>query len=311
MAAGGLAIALLVGAGARWYARARFGATDDVTVARVQTEINARFAETARSLALRLAHVSAAPDAVRAAARDSTAARQLFQVLDAEIPANAMGSAGITVYDASGAPLAWAGNVSDLPRDRIAAGGTMFAAPGSLGLRLVRVETIADPERPTGPPLASVVAEQLVEATTGSKSLADSFMLPTSIIEVAVRSRPGPAGLESSHAFAVRSPDGQVLAEAEVSREKLAEARNRLQGWTRASLLAIVGLTLLFCAAPILEMRRHATGRSPFLLATAAFVGLLVAARTVFWLATAVVPSPSAILSLELMLDGLLLLAGV
>ncbi len=311
MVVGGFTAAVIVGAGAAWYARARFGATDEVTVARVQRELNERFAGTARTLAIRVARVSVARDAIREATRDSTGARRLFQALDAEVPADAVGSAGVTVYDSTGVPLAWAGNVSDLPRDRMAETGTLFAAPGALGLRLVRVEALFDPDHPTGPRLATVVAEQLVEATAGSKSLADSFMLPTSTIEVAVRSRPGLSGARSPYTFGVRSPDGQMLVEAEVSPEKLADARASWRAWTRASLLAIVAVTLLLCGAPVLDRRRHATGRSAFLSATALLVGLLLAARVVLWLAASVFRDPSTALALELIPDALLLLAIV
>jgi signal transduction histidine kinase len=311
VAAAGLAAALLVGGSAWVYERVRFGATDEVTIARIQNELNERFAETARSLGARLARVVQARDAIRAATRDAGAVGRLFQILDGQLPSAFAGSAGITVYDAAGAPLAWAGNVTDLPRDRTAATG-LFAAPGSLGLRLVRVETLPDPDHPTGPPFASVVAEQLVEATTGgSRSLADSFTLPTSIIEVAVRSRPGAAEGGAAHAFAVRSPDGQILAEAEVSQEKLTAARERWHGWTRAALFGIAAITLLLCAAPLLDVRRRATRRTVFLSATAGFIALASGARICIGLGAAILRTPATTLAFELVPDALFLAAIV
>ncbi|PYR37503.1 MAG: hypothetical protein DMF90_06540 [Acidobacteria bacterium] len=312
MAVAGAVTALLVAAGAWWYERARFGATDEVATARVRTEVNRRFAQTAQSLGARLARVSLAREAIRSAARDTAAADRLFRILDDENPSDAGGSAGITVYDGSGAPLAWAGNVTDLARDRLAAPGVLFAAPGAPGLRLVRVEVLPDPDHPSGPPLASIAAEQLVEGTAiGSGSLADTFTLPTSIVDVVVRAHHGQAEAESSHAFAVRSPDGQVLAEAEVSPARLAEARQRFHALTRAWLLAVLIGTLLLAAGLILELRRHATRGPVFFLTTSGVLACLLAARLVFSTAAAVLQSPSTALALELIPNALLVAAVV
>ncbi len=52
--------------------------------------------------------------------------------------------------------------------------------------------------------------------------MSDTFRLPTSVVDVDVRATPGLAPPQPPFAFAIRSAEGQVLAEAEVSPADLA-----------------------------------------------------------------------------------------
>ena len=72
---------------------------------------------------------------IRAATRDPAAARNLFDALTAALPDEDGRRTGITVYDAKAArPVAWAGRVSDIPRERIDGPATLFVRPGLSGL---------------------------------------------------------------------------------------------------------------------------------------------------------------------------------
>ena len=152
--------------------------------------------------------------------------RALFESLALDVPDADSGVGGVTVYGSRGTPLAWAGRVSDMPRDRLTESSGQFVALDALGPRLVRVDPIADPERPTGPRLATIVAEQLVlERTDVEPSLSDSFRLPTSIVDVTLRAATGTPASAAPYAFAIRSAAGEVLAQAEVAPADLAARR--------------------------------------------------------------------------------------
>ena len=91
------------------------------------------------------ARVTASRTAIQLAQRDPATATQLFDVVSEALPAEQAGRTGITVYDTAGRPLAWAGRVLDLAKERIGGPAALFVAPGALGPRLVRVEPVVDP----------------------------------------------------------------------------------------------------------------------------------------------------------------------
>ena len=93
------------------------------------------------------------------------------------------GRSGITIYDGSAAPLAWAGRVSDLPRARIEGPPTLFVDVGALGPRLVRVQPLADQAAQSPSRLATVVAEYSLGSGV-PVGVADRFVLPTSLVPV-------------------------------------------------------------------------------------------------------------------------------
>ena len=81
---------------------------------------------------------------VRAGLRDELESpRRLFAAIDTLLDPAADGPA-LTIYGATGRPLAWAGRPSELPRDRVLDGANLFVAHAALGLRLVAVEPIAE-----------------------------------------------------------------------------------------------------------------------------------------------------------------------
>ncbi len=309
---GGLLAALIVGTSGWLVERSRLGTTDEAAVRRIQQELGRRFADTAEVLAARAARVRANPAAIAGASRDTAASRALFQTLASELTPDLAGSAGLTVFGARGAPLAWAGRVSDVPRDRIEGPGSLFVSLDPLGPRLVHVEPVPDPARPAGPPLAVIVAEQLVvERTDVASPASDTFRLPTSVVDVDLRATPGLAPPTPPYAFAITSASGAVLAEADVSPADLAAVRARWRAAIRASVIGVLALTLLFCAAPVLELRRYTARPGAFGAATLGLVGILIAGRAL--LRVAFDPLVSAVQAgpVELLPDALLLAALV
>src|SRR5580765_535200 len=111
----GVAAGLAVAAGGWSLERVRFGASNAEAIARVEAEIQQRFDASADSLGVIAARAAGQRDLIRAAPRDAGAAAQLFDALDAALTED-KGKTGVTVYDAAGTPLAWAGLVADLPR---------------------------------------------------------------------------------------------------------------------------------------------------------------------------------------------------
>jgi signal transduction histidine kinase len=305
-AALGVAAALLVGAGGAALERRHLGTTDEAGLARVRAELTDRFQSAARALTVRTEHVAAARETMRAAGHDNEQARRLFEILDAELRTAPAGSSGVTVLDGTGTPLAWVGEVTDLPRERIDGPRALFAAPDARGPRLVRIEPIADPDRPAGSRLATIVAEQRVDVNV-SPIAADRFVPPT--LAGGASGRAGPADRGLPQTFAIRSSDGETLVEAEVSPNAIAVARTQWRVRTRAAVLAVLTLTLLFCAAPFLDARRRAHRPRAFVGITAVLIALLLAARTLLWFASAPLIGSDFDAPLALLPNGLLLIA--
>ena len=309
---GGLVAALIVGAGGWLIGRSRLGTTDEAAVGRIQQELGRRFTDAADALAARAAHVRANPAAIAGASRDTAASRALFQALGSELTGDLTGSAGVTVFSTRGTPLAWAGRVSDLPRDRLEGPGSLFVSLDPMGPRLVRVEPVPDPARPTGPPLAFVVAEQLVvERTDVASPASDTFRLPTSVVDVDLRATPGLAPPTPPYSFAITSASGAVLAEADVSPADLAAVRARWRASIRAAVVSVLALALLLCAAPVLEVRRQTDRPGAFGAATLGLVAILSAGRMLLGAALDPLADPAVAGPVTLLPDALLLAALV
>jgi len=250
--AAGLAAAALVWATGRALERQRFGATDQIAVERIEAELTDRFTEGSDALTALAAPLVADGDLIAAAGRDSTAARELFSRLDALLPLGPDRDTGITVYGPSGAPVAWAGRVSDLPDERVTGPSALFVAPGALGPRLVRVEPVRSTNQAGARP-GSIVVEQLLGEVQVTPTFSDTFELSTSLAPVSLRARLGAPSSESPFTFVIPARDGQLLVEASVSATDLSNAR---QQWRRATLgaaILVVALALLIAAVPVLR----------------------------------------------------------
>jgi len=147
IAAGGVVAAIVVALGGWTLERARFGRSDTEALARVQAGLQRELDTIAGSLRSVAERVAAQGDAIRNASRDAAAATRLFDAVEAAIPAADAGRIGITVYDTLGMPLAWAGQVSELTRERLDSLPMLHVATGGPGPRLVRLEPIVDLQR--------------------------------------------------------------------------------------------------------------------------------------------------------------------
>jgi signal transduction histidine kinase len=310
----GVAAAVFLALAGQVIERSRLGVTDAESLARVQAELGDRFARTAQALTERARHIAAARDSIRRARVDASDVRRLFELLDAEVPPGTHGTAGVTLF-AGATPLAWVGRVSDLPRERIDGPEALFARLDALGPRLVRVQPVADPDRPTGPRLATVVVEERIDGGGDVTSpLADKFQVPTSIVDVAVRVQPGPPDTRSPYTFPIRSAEGQVLVEAEVSPADLAGARARWRAATRSVALGALAVATLMCAAALIDERRRSRRCAAFVGMTAAVAALLLLARGLIWAATmpfigAALDAPLALIPNALLLGAMVWLA--
>jgi signal transduction histidine kinase len=279
----GMLAAVAAGATGFGLERARFGASDAAALARVQAEIRERLDRTADTLTAIAARISIQTDALAAASREPAASRTLFDQASAALRDQDEGRTGVTIYGAEGAPVAWAGRVFDLPRERLNGGAALFLAPGAIGPRLVRVQPLGDRTASVGrgrvAPLAgTIVVEHSIAAEANGPDQPDAFVLTTSIVPVRLRPRVAAAQPSTSFAFIVASRSGAALAEADVAPDELAVAHERWRRGTWAALLTVLGVSLLFAAASVLDRRRRTRERQTFIAQTLTIAALCIAA---------------------------------
>jgi len=264
--------------------RARFGGSDTAALERVQNELRDRLDGASDTLAALAARVRATPESIRAAPRGPGTARALFDEVSAALRDQAIGLTGITVYGVDGSPIAWAGRVFDLPKERLDGPASVFVAPGAFGPRLVRTQRIVDRDgsgRGGSITAGTIVVEQSLGADTAAAP--DGFVLSTSLAPITVRARvEGAPPPSNPSAFRVSSRRGGLVVEAEISTEDLHAARLRWRRGVRAVAISILAFTVLLCAGPVAEMRRRAwRGRldaSGFLTYTLLLAALAIAA---------------------------------
>ena len=255
------AAALAVATGGWLIDRVRFGPPPEARE-RIERQVQDRFAEVAATLRRMAVDLAAAPGVEPALAGDRAALSGLFERARtaAAAPATAL-----TVYDADGAALAWAGRPSEIPRARLLEGRAFFTAAGPLGLRLIYVEPIAALadrlEETGGWPRGAVAAEWVLSSPAGLDAGSDGFRLDGWTPTVRLRSYGGAGGQPpSADVFLVHSPEGDVLLVAEVTDADVAAARTGWRRTVRSLALGIAGVILLLAAIP--ELARS-PGRAP------------------------------------------------
>jgi signal transduction histidine kinase len=307
LAAGGVAAAVLVWAAGGMLERSRFGDSDAESVLRIENELRERFDRAAVTLATIAGRAADLRDLIPVSSRDPTAVRELFDALVPLLPEEGSRTTGITVYaHPGGAPLAWTGRVSDLPRDRIEGGATLFFAPRG---RLIRVDPVIGRERSirTG----TVVVEQMfAEERRGAPGpgVNDTLILETSLAPVSLRPGLARVATTSPYNFLIPASSGQVLLEAEVRPEDLAAARTYWRQRVRSVVWSVLAITLVLCGGVLMDVRRRARTPREGLTATTAVLALLAAARAASGFAAAPFPRSE---SLELVVTGLLLAFAV
>jgi len=286
----GVVAALVAGVAGYAVERVRFGGSDQAALDRVQVEIRDRFERSAASLSAIATRVAANPEAGSSAPRDPAGIRRLFDLVATALPQDNTRRTGVTVYDTAAASLAWAGRVSDLPKERVQGPAAMLIAPSALGPRLIRVEPItADGVR-----VSTVVAEQSLGMTEEAPGLVDTFVMQTSTVQVTLRLGAAAAPAATSpYRFVVPARDSPFVLEAEVAPADLAASRARWRSITWATMLCIVGAAVLLSMGPLVDMRRRTRETSHFLVLTAALIVIVVCVRVIVYFALApIAPTP-------------------
>jgi signal transduction histidine kinase len=310
----GIAAALVVALAGWVLERSRFGATQGAALARVQADVQRQFDAADETLLGIAARVANERETIGAAARDATAARRLFDAVDAALPAEDTRRTGITIYDATGTPLAWAGRVSDLTKDQIDGPSALFVAPGTLGPRLLRIEPVVEAARRQTSRSATIVVEHALRPVQSGFDPGDSLTLPTVLAPVRLRV---PAGIQPTETagrlgFVIRSADGTPLVDAEVLPSDLAAARSRWRRGTGATVAGVLALTLLLCTGPLIELRRTTRAPRVNLLVAAGIAVIVIVARGIVWSATTLVTGPRPLTSpIDLLLNALVAAALV
>jgi len=171
----GLAAAVLVGLIGFGVERSRFGPSDQSALNRVEAELRQRFDASAATLGTIAARIAAEPDTARVAPRDPAGLKRLFDIVAAAVPDDEGGRTGVTIYDALGTPLAWAGRASDLGKGVVLGAASLIVAPGPLGPGLIRIEPVSR----AGVRAATVVVEQALGIPRGAPGLSETFVMPT------------------------------------------------------------------------------------------------------------------------------------
>jgi signal transduction histidine kinase len=279
--------AVAVGAAGWGAEQVRFGSTDVDAARRVERELRQRLDASADALGIIAARATAERDRIRTAPRDQAEQRRLFDAMLAALPGGDADRTGVTVFDASGVPLAWAGRVSEFPKERIDGADATFVAPSALGPSLVRITHLADTVgRSTGQRLATVIAEQVLGRQDDAPALADTFGLATSLAPVTLR--PWMRGAPPSNGpftFVIAGQDGTLLALADVAPANLSAARAGWRRQTWALVLGVLGVTILFCTGPAIARRRLRHDPRGFLAGTSVVAGLLIGAFALLSLA--------------------------
>jgi signal transduction histidine kinase len=304
----GLAAAVVVGLIGYGVERARLGPSDESALRRVEAELRQRFDASAATLGTIAARIAADPDAARAAPRDQATLKRLFDVVSAAVPDDEEGRTGLTIYDAAGVPLAWAGRVSDLSKEAVLGPATLSVAPGALGPRLIRIEPVVR----NGARVATVIVEQSLGNARSAPGLAETFAMPTSIAPVTLRVLAGGSpSPPQPFRFIVPAREGGFVLEAVVSPEDLAGARARGRAMTRAAVLGVLAIALLLCTGPLMDLRRQTRDLGRFLGITALLITLVVVARAVLYVGLAPLDPSSSPTPLDLLLTTLSMAAVV
>jgi len=308
----GVIAGLIVGVAGWGVERARFLGSAAAAAPRAERDARRQIDQASARLSATCTDVAALGDTINAAPHDDAALRTLFDRLAAEIGAE-RGVSGVTVYNTDGSPLAWAGRVSDLPRERVqfvgggAPAAALIAAPGALGPRLIRIVPTAT---------ATIVSERSLGAEPAPPGGADRVTIDTSVAPVTVAVATTDRSLAPdeeltgpnprAYAFFIDAPGGAPLLRGQVALADIDRTRERWDHLVGAAVLAIFVVTLVLCIGPIIERRRRTASVADFTIYTLAIVGAIVAARIIAWFAARwVVGAEAADAPAELLLTAL------
>jgi two-component system, NtrC family, nitrogen regulation sensor histidine kinase NtrY len=306
----GLLAMVLTGASGTAWVLWRLGTSVDATVTRVVLEVEAQFAARGAELQAAATTLGAHPDVAMALAGPVRDARRLFDLV-AAVERLDDPDIALTVAAPDGTAVAWRGRPQSVPASRLTSARALFVAPGALGLRLVYVEPVMlrstgaeEPPRPVG----AIAAERIL-SPAGGVDAPSTFPAPLQTSLVPVQLTPafvgGAIATRDADAFTIRTPAGDALVEATVSRAAVAALRD--QAWRRLfGLMAFVlAITALLVAGVLAWERRWRRGRS-YVGATAGAGLAVVLARALAWWAMTPGPDGRGVLSGEAYASALL-----
>ena len=277
LVAGG--VAALLGGG--WLAELSWlGPTDDAAFDKVREHVEQTFTEMVSSLEATASALVARPEVVAGIGGNPGFQTALFDVTRAASSGPGEADIALTVYGATAAARAWTGRPSEIPTERILGDRTFFVAPSALGLRLVYIEPVVDPQDTTAGRtrrLGSVAAERVLSPAGGvTDTPSDAFSFASPIADVALRARYEGAGIQPGpRAFELRSPAGDLLLEAEVSDADLSAARAYWRHSVRSVTWVFIALVILLGTVPLLAWSPKGTStRRALGLAAWASVGV-------------------------------------
>ena len=285
----------------------RLGPNDAAAARKIEARVRTQFAEMTTSLQ-RVAHAVASSDVVRGRMRataDDEAARILFNEAERALQTGPSGPPpyAITIYTQGGAARAWAGRPSDIPLERITAPAALFVTPSPLGLRLVYVEPILAPGAENARVGAVAVEQVLSPAPAASTISANDFYMPTPIAPVSLRIEG--AGELTRGGFVMAAPDGKALLQASVSPAALDQARRLWRRRVAAIVIAVLAITLLVMAGPLLDRRAGGRRMADDAALTAAIIAIVVGGCGLVWLAFETAAAPAWRSSVAVLLGSL------
>ena len=276
---------------------ARLGTSDAAAAERLQAQIRAQFADmTARaaSLARSIASDPAAVAAMAPAPENDSAIRTLFDVAGTAQQGNGGDEVlAVTIYDGGGKARAWAGRASDLSADRTTGPPSLFATPTPLGLRLVFLQpmTASTPDRAR---LGSVAVEQVVTPAPAASGLltASDYQMPTRRGPVSARLHDSAPRVASPgvSTFTIDAPDGRPLLDVSIDLSTIAAERASHRRAVGAVAVALVALTVLLLAGPLLDARIAARAPRREMQLTFTIVAVVVIGTALLVIAFAVSP---------------------
>ena len=275
----GLVATLLVVATGRALERLWLGPTDDTALTHVADDARDRFDRLTRSLALTARHLALSP--LPADSGDVGRTRALFDLSARLLAASRPALDAVSVYDAAGEPVAWAGRPSTLPAERLSGPSAVFAMPGGLGLRLVHVEPIAgggDPRRRGTVVAEAILARDGQVADPGAPALFDTALVPLSVDQ----RFPGVTASAGPRSFTLTTAGGVALATASVAPTALSDLRQLWRDRARGVALGVFALMLVVAAASLRHAQELAKTTRQFVLLLAPMVALLLLARAMF-----------------------------
>jgi signal transduction histidine kinase len=309
----GCAAALLVLLGGAAIEMARLGTSDAAAAERLQAQVRAQFAGMTAQVESVARSVASDPTAVAAMAspEDDRAVRTLFDVAERAQDGTRGGDEvlAVTIYGPDGKARAWAGRASDLSADRTTAPASLFVTPTPLGLRLVFLQPMTAPAQA---PLGSAAVEHVVTPAPAVSVLltASEYEMPTSHGRVSLRlhdstrSRTAPG--QSS--FTIDAPDGRPLLDASIDLASLAAERAWHRRAVGAIAVALIGLTVLLLAGPLLDARVAARAPRREMQLTFTIIAVIVIGTALLAVAFALSPwsaVPGNRKAFKLLLGGL------